>query len=89
MVPGAMKAVLTFQRGQPPEKRAKLMPEPLKRLLTLPAVSVLTRWKGTPSMPGRRSVVRRWHTCSKLVRKRWPSSSMSYRSASAASSTAT
>ncbi len=29
-------------------------------------MSTRMKWKGTPSCPGRRSVVRRWQTCSKL-----------------------
>ena len=71
------KAANTFQRGQAPLKRAKRIPEALKRFEMLPAMSMRMMWNGTPSAPGRRSVVRRWQTCSKLVRKRWPSSSMS------------
>ncbi len=76
-MPGVRKAANTFQRGQAPLKRAKRRPDALKRFEMLPATSMRTKWKGTPSAPGRRSVVSRWQTCSKLVRKRWPSTSMS------------
>ena len=80
---GVMKALCTFQRGHAPEKRANRMPEAENRLEMLPAMSTRIRWNGTPSRPGRCSVVSRWQTCSKLDRKRWPSSSTSYRTASA------
>ena len=70
MLPGDMNALCTFQRGQEPEKRAKRMPEAEKRLDVFPAMSTRTKWNGTPDAPGLWSVVRRWQTCSKLVRKR-------------------
>jgi hypothetical protein len=76
-MPGVRKAWKTFHRGQAPLKRAKRSPEAEKRLEMLPAMSMRTKWNGTPSAPGRRRVVSRWHTCSKLVRKRWPRRSMS------------
>ena len=82
-VSGVMNAACTFHLGHRPEKRAKRMPEAEKRLEMFPAMSTRMKWKGTPRAPGRDSVVRRWQTCSKLVRKRWPRSSMSYRRARA------
>ena len=66
IMPGVMNAPWTFQRGHRPEKRAKRMPEAEKRLEMLPAMSMRMKWNGTPSRPGRRSVVSRWQTCSKL-----------------------
>jgi hypothetical protein len=40
IIPGVRKAAKTFHRGQAPEKRAKRMPEPEKRLEMLPATSM-------------------------------------------------
>ena len=70
IMPGVRNAPSTFQRGQAPLKRAKRMPEALKRFEMLPATSMRIMWNGTPSAPGRRSVVSRWQTCSKLAPKR-------------------
>ena len=84
IMPGVRKALNTFQRGHAPLKRAKRIPEALKRFEMLPATSMRIMWNGTPSAPGRRSVVRRCATCSNPTRKRRPSTSMSYRSSFAA-----
>ena len=59
IIPGVRNALKTFHRGQAPEKRAKRMPEALKRFEMFPATSMRIMWNGTPSAPGRRSVVRR------------------------------
>ena len=59
IIPGVAKARKTFQRGHAPEKRAKRMPEEVKRLEMLPAMSTRIMWNGMPSLPGRRSEVRR------------------------------
>ena len=77
IIPGVRKAEKTFQRGQAPLKRAKRSPEALKRLEMFPAMSIAHHVEGHALGPGRRSVVSRWQTCSKLARKRWPSSSRS------------
>ena len=77
IMPGVRNAVNKTQRGQAPEKRAKRRPDALKCFEMFPAMSMRTMWNGTPSAPGRRSVVSRWQVCSKLARKRWPSSSTS------------
>ena len=54
-----LKAAWMFQRGQIPPNRGMRKPEALYRLETLPAMSMRRKWKGTPSAPGRCSVVRR------------------------------
>lgn len=77
IMPGVRNAQKTFHLGQAPLKRAKRIPEAEKRLEMFPAMSTRMKWNGTPSAPGLWRVVRRWQTCSKLVRKRWPSSSTS------------
>ncbi len=58
-MPGVRNALNMFQRGHAPENRAKRIPDALKRFEMFPATSIRIMWNGTPSAPGRRSVVRR------------------------------
>ena len=64
-------------RGQEPPVREKWNPVADWRLEMLPARSVRTKKKGTPRLPGRLSVYKRWHVVSKPVPKWTASRSMS------------
>ena len=78
IIPGVMNAAKTFHRGHAPAEAREAdaaRAEALARCC--PATSMRIMWNGTPSAPGRRSVVKRWQTCSKPTRKRRPMTSMS------------